>query len=60
MWLRRMGCSCTSTSGHLSLLSRPPGYWIRHMDHEEAVSAALRLQHDAGLIMTNLQVCDIS
>ena len=26
------------------------------MDREEAVSAALQLQHDAGLIMSNLQV----
>ena len=26
------------------------------MDREEAVSAALQLQHDAGLMMTNLQV----
>ena len=38
------------------LLSRPPGYWFHHMDREEAVSAALQLQHDAGLMMTNLQV----
>ena len=26
------------------------------MDHDEAVSAALQLQQDAGLMMTNLQV----
>ena len=38
------------------LLSRPLGYWLHHMDREEAVSAALQLQHDAGLMMTNLQV----
>ena len=38
------------------LLSRLPGYWLHHMDREEAVSAALQLQHDAGLMMTNLQV----
>ena len=38
------------------LLSRPPGYWLHHMDREEAVSAALQLQHDTGLKMTNLQV----
>ena len=36
------------------LLSRPPGYWPPDMDREEAVSAALQLQHDAGLVMTNL------
>ena len=38
------------------LLSRPPGYWLHHMDREEAVPAALQLQHDAELMMTNLQV----
>ena len=39
-----------------SLLSRPLGYWLHHMDREQAVSAALPLQHDAGLMMSNLQV----
>ena len=38
------------------LLSRPPGCWLHHMDREQAVSAALQLQHDAGLMMSNLQV----
>ena len=38
------------------LLSRPLAHWIETMDREEAVSAALQLQHDAGLIMSNLQV----
>ena len=38
------------------LMSRPLGYWLHHMDREEAVSAVLQLQHDAGLMMTNLQV----
>ena len=38
------------------LLSHPPENWINTMDREEAVSAALQLQHDAGLIMSNLQV----
>ena len=38
------------------LQSRPPGYWLHHMDWEQAVSAALQLQHDAGLMMSNLQV----
>ena len=38
------------------LLSRPPGYRLHHMDREEAVSAALQLQHDAGLMMTIMQV----
>ena len=40
------------------LLSRSPGYWLHHMDREQAVSAALHLQHDAGLMMSNLQVLD--
>ena len=35
------------------LLSRPPGHWICTMDREEAVSAALQLQYDAGLMMSN-------
>ena len=38
------------------LLSQPPGHWVRTMEREEAVLAALQLQHDAGLIMSNLQV----
>ena len=38
------------------LLSRAPGYWLHHMDREQAVSAALQLQHDAGLMMSNFQV----
>ena len=31
-----------------------PAHWISTMDRDEAVSAALQLQHDAGLIMSNL------
>ena len=38
------------------LLSRSPEYWIHHMGRERAMSAALQLQHDAGLILSNLQV----
>ena len=38
------------------LLSRPPGHWVQTMEREEAVTAALQLQHDAGLIMSNHQV----
>ena len=29
---------------------------LHHMTHDEAVTAALQLQHDAGLMMTNLQI----
>ena len=38
------------------LLSCSPEYWLHHMTHYEAVTAALQLQHDADLMMTNLQI----
>ena len=38
------------------LLSRTPDYWLHHMSRDQAISAALQLQRDAGLIMSNLQV----
>ena len=38
------------------LLSRTPDYWLHHMTRVQAISAALQLQRDAGLIMSNLQV----
>ena len=38
------------------LLTRAPGHWVQTMEREEAVTAALQLQHDAGLITSNLQV----
>ena len=38
------------------LLSQAPDYWMHHMGRDRAISAALQLQHDAGLIMSNLQV----
>ena len=38
------------------LLSRTPEYWMHHMGRERAMLAALQLQHDAGLILSNLQV----
>ena len=38
------------------LLSRSPEYWLRHMGRERTLVAALQLQHDAGLILSNLQV----
>ena len=38
------------------LLSRTPEYWLHHMGRDRAMSAALQLQHDAGLILSNLQV----
>ena len=38
------------------LLGRSPEYWLEHMGRDRAVSEALRLHHDASLIMTNVQV----
>ena len=38
------------------LLSRTPEYWMHHMGRDRAISAALQLEHDAGLILSNLQV----
>ena len=38
------------------LTSRSPEYWFHHMGREKALSAALHLQHDAGLIISNVQV----
>ena len=33
-----------------------PEYWVHHMGRDKALSAALQLQHDAGLILSNVQV----
>ena len=38
------------------LLSRSPEYWWHHMGRDRTILAALQLQHDAGLILSNLQV----
>ena len=38
------------------LLGRSPEYWLEHMGRDRTVAAALRLHHDASLIMTNVQV----
>ena len=37
-------------------LSRDPEYWVEHMGREKTLSAALQLQHDAGLILSNVQI----
>ena len=36
------------------LLSHSPEYWVQHMGREKTLSAALQLQHDAGLILSNV------
>ena len=38
------------------LLGRTPEYWLQHMGRGKRLAAALQLQHDASLIMTNVQV----
>ena len=38
------------------LLSRSPEYWVHHMGREKTLSAALQLQHDAGLILSYVLV----
>ena len=38
------------------LLSHSPEYWVHHMGREKTLSAAFQLQHDAGLILSNVQV----
>ena len=38
------------------LLSRSPEYWVQHMGREKPLSPTLQLQHDAGLILSNVQV----
>ena len=38
------------------LLTRSPEYWLHHMGREKTLSAALQLQDDVGLILSNVQV----
>ena len=38
------------------LLFRSPAYWVHHLDQEDAITAAVNLQRDAGLMTSNLQV----
>ena len=38
------------------LLSHTPEYWLHHMGCEIPLAAALQRQHDAGLVMSNIQV----
>ena len=38
------------------LLSRTSEYWLQHMGREKTLAAALQIQHDAGLIQSNVQV----
>ena len=38
------------------LLSRSPEYWLHHLGHDKMLGATLQLQHNAGLILSNVQV----
>ena len=38
------------------LLSPSPEYWLHYVGHEKTLAAALQLQHDVGLILSNVQV----
>ena len=38
------------------LPDRTPEYWLEYMGREQTIQAALRLHHDASLIMTNVQI----
>ena len=38
------------------LLSCSPEYWLHHLGHEKMLAAVLQPQHDAGLILSNVQV----
>ena len=38
------------------LLTRTPSHWVAILDRDNAVSAALQLQHDVGLLSSSLQV----
>ena len=64
-WIRHLGFNSTihvssSVSGHPSqlalILGRSPAEWISTMDKQDAISAALQLQHNACLMTSNLQV----
>ena len=38
------------------LLFHSPAFWVKHLDSEDAVGAAINLQRDAGLMSSNLQI----
>ena len=49
-------CEYVGAPESARLLSRDPEYWVEHMGREKTLSAALQLQHDAGLILSNVQI----
>ena len=63
--IRRMGCSYITPgswnlSGRRSRLGcyiiNSPMFWIRRLGEEDALAAAINLQWDAGVMLSNLQV----
>ena len=64
MQTRRMDCSST-TPGSWNVLERrslqdllnhSPSFWVNRLGEECAMAAAVNLQRDAGLMMSNLQI----
>ena len=49
---------CIEAPESARLLGRSPGEWIHMMDKQDVISAALQLQHDAGLMASNIQVLE--
>ena len=47
---------CIGALESAQLLCRSPAEWVRTMDNQDAISAALQLQRDTGFITSNLQV----
>ena len=38
------------------LLDCPPSFWVEHLGKEQAMAAAINLQRDAGVMLSNLQI----
>ena len=64
MGIQRMACrSCTfiilgfwSSSEHRSRLDCSPTFWVDQLGKEQAMAAAINLQRDAGVMLSNLQI----
>ena len=38
------------------LLDYPPSFWVEHLGKKQAMAAAINLQRDAGVMLSNLQI----
>ena len=47
---------CVGAPESARLLDRPPTEWLRAMDRQDTLIAAVQLQRDAGLMASNLTV----